>query len=224
MTESHNIERGIISMGVKERKEREKEQRKNDIIDAAERIFFSKGINNSTMDEVAEEAELSKGTLYLYFKSKTEIHFEIKIRALNILAKMFKNSISKNKTGFDNCMGIGEAYVKFVKKYRDYYKAVVHFDSIDCNICEFRNECENTFKEDNPLKFFAQTTGQGMADGTIRTDIPAIVLAQTIWAQTNGVLQFISTKQKILEFSNVKAEDVIASLFEIIKKGISNAE
>ena len=37
-------------MGVAERREREKEQRRNDIIDAAEKIFFAKGINIATMD------------------------------------------------------------------------------------------------------------------------------------------------------------------------------
>ncbi len=84
-------------MGISQRKEREKEQRRKDIIDAAEKVFFKKGLNNSTMDEVAKEAELSKGTLYLYFKSKEEIHFEIRTRALNILSKMFKKAISEKK-------------------------------------------------------------------------------------------------------------------------------
>ena len=209
-------------MGISERKEREKEQRRNDIIDAAEKVFFKKGLNNSTMNEVAKEAELSKGTLYLYFKSKEEIHFEIKSRALNILNKMFQKSISENKNGFENCMEIGKTYVDFVNRHRNYYKAIIHFESNDCSICEFRDKCEDFFKEDNPLKFFVQTINQGIADGTIRNDIPANVLAQTLWAQTNGILQFISTKQQILDFADVKAEDIINSQFEIIKKGIKN--
>ena len=211
-------------MGISERKKREKEQRRNDIVDAAEKVFFKKGLNNSTMDEVAEEAELSKGTLYLYFKSKEEIHFEIKSRALNILKKMFQESISENKTGFDNCMEIGKAYVDFVKKHSNYYKAIIHFESNDCSICEFRDKCENFFKEDNPLVFFVQIISKGIADGTIRSDISANVLAQTLWAQTNGVLQYISTKQKIIEFTGVQAEDIINSQFEIIKNGIKNED
>ena len=211
-------------MGISERKEREKEQRRNDIVDAAEKIFFEKGLNNSTMDEVAEEAELSKGTLYLYFKSKEEIHFEIKSRALNILRKMFQESISENKNGFENCMEIGKAYVDFVNKHSNYYKTIIHFESNDCSICEFRDKCENFFKEGNPLEFFAQIIRKGIADGTIRSDIPANVLAQTLWAQTNGILQFVSTKQKIIEFAGVQAEDIINSQFEIIKKGIKNED
>ena len=48
-------------MGITERREREKEQRKNDIVDAAERVFFKRGHEYATMDDVAIEAELSKG-------------------------------------------------------------------------------------------------------------------------------------------------------------------
>ena len=133
-------------MGISERKEREKEQRRNDIIDAAEKIFFKKGLNNSTMDEVAEEAEFSKGTLYLYFKSKEEIHFEIKTRAINILMKMFKDSISANKNGFENCMEIGKAYVDFVNKHRNYYKAIFFLKYFFINL-----------KKKNSQKLFLKT-------------------------------------------------------------------
>lgn len=209
-------------MGIIERKEREKEQRRNDIIDAAEIVFFKKGLSNSTMDEVAEKVELSKGTLYLYFKSKEEIYFEIKLRAIVILNEKFKESISESKNGFENCLEIGKSYVKFLNDYSDYYKVMVYFEGNDCRVCMFKEKCENFFKEDNPLKFFIQTINQGITDGSIRSDIPANVLAQTLWAQTNGVLQYVSTKQKILEFTGVQAEDIIYSQFEIIKKGIRN--
>ena len=203
-------------MGISERKQREKEQRKNDIIDAAEKVFFKNGLENSTMNEVAAEAELSKGTLYLYFKSKEEIHFEIKTRAVNILIKMFKKSISKKKNGLENCLGIGKTYLDFVKKYNNYFKTLLYFETKDCE------GCKDSIKEENPLLITAQTISQGIEDGSIRNDIPVIILAQVIWAQTNGVLQYISSKQKILEHTGVKAEDIIASQFDIINKGIRN--
>ena len=50
-------------MGITERKEREKEHRKEEIIDAAQKVFFEKGLLSSTMDDIAEAAELSKGCL-----------------------------------------------------------------------------------------------------------------------------------------------------------------
>jgi AcrR family transcriptional regulator len=60
-------------MGTAERRLREKKQRVEDILDAAEQVFFSKGFDSSTMDDVADEAEFSKGALYNYFKSKNEL-------------------------------------------------------------------------------------------------------------------------------------------------------
>ena len=115
-------------MGIAERKEREKEQRRNNIIDAAESVFFSKGIENATMDEIAEEAELSKGTLYLYFKSKEELLFAIDLRAMQILLTMFKETISRKKSTIENLIEIGRAYVTFSQKYEHYFKTLLHFE------------------------------------------------------------------------------------------------
>jgi len=88
-------------MGIIERKEREKERRRNAIIDAAEEVFFSKGVEDATMDEVAERAELSKGTLYLYFKNKNDLFHGIIARALEILYNTFKTEIEKEEKGID---------------------------------------------------------------------------------------------------------------------------
>lgn len=52
------------------RKEREKEARREAILDAAVRLFARKGNYDPTLDEIAAEAELSKGTIYNYFKDK----------------------------------------------------------------------------------------------------------------------------------------------------------
>ena len=92
-------------MGTAERREREKEQRRNDIIDAAERVFFNKGLENATMDDVAEHAELSKGTLYLYFKSKEELYLAIHLRGNLILKEMFEAAVKKPKTGIEKVRG-----------------------------------------------------------------------------------------------------------------------
>ena len=72
-------------MGVAERREREKEQRRQAILDAAEHLFFKKGVEDTTMDDVAEAAEFSKGTLYLYFKNREDIYHGIYHRGMEVL-------------------------------------------------------------------------------------------------------------------------------------------
>ena len=69
-------------MGIAERKEREKQQRKEEIIQAAESVFYSLGLDQATMDDIAAKAELSKGTLYLYFRSKEDLFFEVEKKRL----------------------------------------------------------------------------------------------------------------------------------------------
>lgn len=59
------------------RREREKLAHRQEIIDAATRVFAQKGFSNATLDEVAQEAEFSKGALYLYFSSKEDLLFSI---------------------------------------------------------------------------------------------------------------------------------------------------
>jgi AcrR family transcriptional regulator len=72
-------------MGIQERKEREKERRRQQIIVAAKRIFSEKGFNKTTMEDIAKEAELSPGTIYLYFKNKEELSVSLSLRILQYL-------------------------------------------------------------------------------------------------------------------------------------------
>ncbi|MDA3814141.1 MAG: TetR/AcrR family transcriptional regulator, partial [Candidatus Cloacimonetes bacterium] len=83
-------------MGSAERKERERIQKQSDIIDAAEKVFMSKGFENATMDDIAEESEFSKGALYTYFQSKNELCLSIVLRGLKVIASEFEKVVSKN--------------------------------------------------------------------------------------------------------------------------------
>jgi len=64
-------------MGVAERKQREKEKRIKSIKRCALKLFAKKGHENVTMAEIAEEAEIAKGTIYLFFKSKSELLYSL---------------------------------------------------------------------------------------------------------------------------------------------------
>ena len=74
-------------MGIEERKEREKEQRRRQIMDAAEKVFAAKGFSAATIENIAEEAELSPATLYLYFKNKDALYAFLNLKMLKVLVK-----------------------------------------------------------------------------------------------------------------------------------------
>lgn len=60
-------------MGTTQRKERERDQRRRAILASARTAFVKHGIATTTMERIAQEAELAKGTLYLYFRSREEL-------------------------------------------------------------------------------------------------------------------------------------------------------
>lgn len=60
-----------------EREKQRQEENRRFILQAAEKIFIKKGYRLATVDDIADEAQFSKATFYRYFKSKSDIVFEI---------------------------------------------------------------------------------------------------------------------------------------------------
>ncbi len=116
-------------MGILERKEREKEQRRDDIICAAQKIFFEKGLPSATMDEIAEAAELSKGTLYLYYKSKEDLYLAVAMRGSEIMYQMFVDATPPEKPTLRRITDLGDAYYEFFKQHRDFFRMYQYFEN-----------------------------------------------------------------------------------------------
>jgi AcrR family transcriptional regulator len=72
-------------MGIQARQLRDRERRRQQIIAASKRVFTSKGVSRTTIKDIADEAELSPGTLYIYFKNKDELYASLSIRMLKHL-------------------------------------------------------------------------------------------------------------------------------------------
>jgi TetR/AcrR family transcriptional regulator len=206
-------------MGITERKERERGQRRNAIIDAAEKVFFRKGISNSTMDEVAEEAELSKGTLYLHFRSKEDIHFAICLRGMDIMATELRQAFKEDLTGAENALEIAQAYLLFVKEYRDYFDAIMSFESSGLDRVNPAYH-DQILQPSSPLMVFVKVIEKGCEDGTIRRDIQAKELAVLLWSQINGVLQLLRYKSNFLGMLGCTADEMITHHLQIMRDGI----
>jgi AcrR family transcriptional regulator len=78
-------------MGIEQRKKREKRMRRRQIVDAAEKVFALKGFSGATIENIAEEAELSPATLYLYFKNKDELYASLNLKLLDVLIEKIEN-------------------------------------------------------------------------------------------------------------------------------------
>lgn len=95
-------------MGVKERKERQKTEMREAILSAALKLFSGEGYDNVTMRKIADKIEYSVGTIYLYFKDKGEIFFELHNRGF---AEFYKKqlSVQRIKDPIERLKAHGEA-------------------------------------------------------------------------------------------------------------------
>jgi TetR/AcrR family transcriptional regulator len=182
-------------MGITERKEREKEQRRQVIIDAAEKVIFSKGYAVSTMDDVAEAAELSKGTIYLYYKTKEELYYAITLRGLKILTTLFQRAFEEGKNGLEKTFSIGRAFLRFSTDHPNYFNALGFYEmhEPDCSDADsFICKCDDAGFES--LNIFIQAIKIGTVDGSIRPDLDPVKTALLLWGQTAGIIQLVSKK------------------------------
>jgi len=218
-------------MGKEERKAREKERRRNQIIDAAERIIFSKGLEQATMDEIAEEAELSKGTLYLYFENKTELYIAITQRGSDLLNSKFAKVFSEahDQKGLELIRKMGEAYLNFVEENPNYFTAFRYYESLsDLEALEestYVEQCNQNRRE--ALNFMVRALQIGMQDGSVDERYEPKELATIIFASTRGLTAMAHASgrghhAKLLEEIEVEMSTIFENFLNLLLKGMAS--
>ncbi len=176
-------------MSIQERKEREKEHRKEEIIDAAQRIFFEKGLNAATMDEIAESAELSKGTLYLYYNSKEDLYLAVLMRGLRLLHEMFCEAISDDTPVVVSLIMMEKAYIKFFNTQRNYFRMLSFFQTPHFHRQvseEMRKAC--TLENNGNWEQIINLLKRGVQEKKIRDDIDPVDIAIILWSSVTSLM------------------------------------
>jgi len=109
------------------RKDREKLARRCDILHAARKVFAQRGYKEATLEEIAEQAEFAKGTLYNYFQSKEDIFREIILLLLEDIENLAQSAV---EAGGD----AREILFRYAREAIDYYKK--HEDMLKIAVCE----------------------------------------------------------------------------------------
>lgn len=115
-------------MSTTARREREKQQRRESIIDAAEKLFFSKGYDNVSLNDIAQEVELNRATIYLYFENKEALCFAVLLRGVRLLNKMVKKNV-ETATDTQKINAMGKSYFTFFALYPQYFQVYYYFQS-----------------------------------------------------------------------------------------------
>ena len=106
-------------MGITERKEKQKAELKNQILDASVKLFSEHGYNGVTIRKIADLIEYSPTTVYLYFKDKNEILYELHQIGFKKMEELNKD-IFDIKNPLLRLHKLGENYIRFGLEYPEY--------------------------------------------------------------------------------------------------------
>ena len=178
-------------MGSNERKERERLFRQNIIISAAEEVFMSKGFENATMDDIAIEAEFSKGALYTYFQSKNELCLSIVLRGLKVIVTEFEKVTSKKNISINKIEKLASTFLKFYDQFPNYIFAFSNYKQHRAG-CKFESPVLKYIDAENSQirEMIRQIIEDGKKDNSIEQDADAIKLSYVLWGELTGLIPY----------------------------------
>ena len=142
------------------RRQREKEQRCQTMLKAAETLFARKGYHQAGMEEIADLAEVSTGAVYFYFKNKEDLLVRLTEDIGFFLREWLGRELEKNKLTIDGFCNIARAFLKdFCVRYPE--KITIFFRESAGQSREMEEHRKNGFR--TPDRRSGRSPGQGQS-------------------------------------------------------------
>ena len=124
------------------RRQREKERHREEILDAAERVFVARGFEQATMEGIAREAGFSTGALYNFFQSKEELCLQVLRKQAEEFISVFNSDILRCKDPADAINHVVELRVRHIRVHGPFLRMLhEHPTSSQLNHAAFREAC-----------------------------------------------------------------------------------
>jgi AcrR family transcriptional regulator len=210
-------------MGIADRRQREKEQRKTDIIDAAERLFFARSYEDVSMEDIAREVELNKATIYLYFKNKEALFAAVVLRGVEILKERYTACMEQEVPGIVKVVLMGRAYYRFAQEHPDYLRLIQFYGS-------------ERFSRENPCAaeigkgygtcrlILRDAIREGIDDGTVRPDLDPFLASMYLMTSFMGILSMENKWKLVIEGEGFTYEQFASEFFRFIIPAIASGE
>ena len=199
----------------KSKKEVVTEFRTAELLEAARRVFAAKGFHDATVDEIADAAGIAKGTVYLYYRSKSEIYWEALRGGIEDLAEQTKKSVEAAKSAEDKIRAFISTQMVFLEERRDFFK--IYFSEFG-NVLTHPAQVSRHFQELylSQIRLLESVLAEAVkkkALGKLRVDATAYALADLTRAMIT---------QRLLGWSKGSLLEDIDFVFALIWKGIAH--
>jgi TetR/AcrR family transcriptional regulator len=210
-------------MGIEERRERERGERRELILQSAVQVYPEEGYHAATMEKLAQKAELSRATLYLYFKTKEEIFVDAIVSCTDYFGDVLENIYDRRETIKDNLMR------ELWKGFQKYYSK----DPVIFDLTLYFHQQEMLRRLPEELRLSLDRSGTrvyallsklmeyGMGQGYFFACDPR-TLAEVVWTTFLGIIHLENSKKAMLRKNHLDITWDLAH--KILAKGIMNHE
>lgn len=169
-------------MTISTRKERQKEELRGKILQAAKEVFMQKGYEETSIRNIAEKIEYSPTTIYLYFKDKDDIFFSLHQEGFILLNQYFK-PLAHVAEPFERLKAISKAYITFAMENGEFYDLMFIINS---PMKPMEEDHANWEEGDRAFGFLVNTIKECIDKGYFKGMDPEI-LAFTCWSMVHGI-------------------------------------
>ena len=173
-------------MGISERRERERQEVRRKILDAARELFAAEGYDAVTMRKVADAIEYSPTAIYLHFPDKETLVRELCAEDFLTLAKAFQR-LGREPDPVERIRKIGMAYVDFGLKHPNHYRLM--FMTASPHPPGEEKALSKGNPDEDAYAFLVATVAQAIGAERLRPEHrdPHLV-AQLLWSGVHGVV------------------------------------
>jgi AcrR family transcriptional regulator len=210
-------------LGIKERRERERAEIREKILEAARELFVKEGYEAVTMRKIAEKIEYSATAIYFHFKDKEAVMRELCETDFLTLAHQLTR-IAKMPDPVERLRATGLAYADFAFEYPNHYRLMFMMPHPHPKEEEMAAHKGNP--EEDAYAFLKATVAEGIAAGHFLPGLDdAELLAQTMWAGMHGVvsLQIAKVEDPWVDWrpAQARAELMVDTLIRGLLRGES---
>jgi len=211
-------------MGINERREREREEVRRKILDAARELFARDGYEAVTMRKIAEAIEYSPTAIYLHFKDKESLVRELCLSDFDALAKAFQR-IAREPDPLERLLKVGLAYADFAVEHPNHYRLMFMTPHPEV----VKDETETAKRKGNPeadaYAFLLATVSEAMEKGMLRPELKdAQLVAQAAWAGVHGVVSLHVAKAADEWIDWRPLKKTVALVVESFRRGIARED
>jgi AcrR family transcriptional regulator len=173
-------------MGSTQRRERERVELKQLILDAARELFLEEGFDAVTMRRIAEKIEYTPTTIYLHFKDKEALFRELIDTDFRALAEKFAQ-LKEIGDPLERIEAAAWAYARFALTYPNHYRLM--FMSPTAPESDPETNPDHGIPERDAYAFLRWTVQQAIESGQFRPEFSDVELVtQVLWAAIHGVV------------------------------------